>query len=159
MERYPLAAGSKIYLTWVLRGQQRVAMLMTDDASLDKIKEEESFRVAKEISAEGIAGHVEMVDGDTVHLLVFSTYWQQAGKLTLGMPGNLTVTGKGFHSQGEPIAVRVISQKNRGTYGSGVNDMLLRLDRPEDVERSKAGRSGWSCVSSPGDRRPDGAGF
>ena len=45
VERFPLAVGDKLYITWVLRGEQRIAQLMADDASLEAIKQEESARV------------------------------------------------------------------------------------------------------------------
>jgi hypothetical protein len=142
VERFALNAGDKMYLTWVLRGEQRRVMLMVDDASLEKIKEEEAARVAAQVAAEGIAGWVETVEGDLVHLMVFSTYWQQAGQLSAGMTAQLTATGKGFHPHGEPVPVRVVSQKNRGAYGSGVNDVQLRLQRAEDAQRIEAWPAG-----------------
>src|SRR5262249_38078434 len=40
VEAMPYAADDKVLLTWVLRGEDRVAVLMTDDASLDAIKKE-----------------------------------------------------------------------------------------------------------------------
>ena len=71
--------------------------------------------------------------------MAYSTYWQQVGVLKAGMAGTLRATGPGYCPIGEPVPVSVVSQKNRGTYGSGVNDMLLSLKQPNDAARV----AGW----------------
>lgn len=135
VDKFPLQVGGKCYMTWVMRGEQRVAMLLTDDASLEALKKEEAARVAGQLAVEGMAGRVESVEGANVHWMAYSNHWQQAGALTPGTAGSLQLTGKGYHPQGETVDVHILSQKNRGVYGSGVNDMLLHLDRPDDAKR------------------------
>ncbi len=142
VEQYPLASAGKLYLTWVQRGERRVVLLMSDDGSLDAIKKQEEIRVAEQIAADGIAGQVQSVDGDTVHFMVFSSFWQQGNQVAPGMAGSLRETGTGYRPTGEPVSVHVLSRKNRGLYGSGVNDVLLRLDRPEEARRVEGWRPG-----------------
>ena len=58
----------------------------------------------------------------------------QAGRLKPGDEVSLKRSGKGFHATGEAVTAKVVSAKNRGAYGSGVNDMVLELKRPEDTK-------------------------
>ncbi len=135
VEQAPLQPGDKRYLTWCYRNDQRVAMLIADDASLEAVKKQETERLDREIAAEGVAGRIETVEDATVHFLIFATHWSQAGRLKEGQVVRLTATGRGFHPTGEPIDARVTFRKNRGRYGSGVTDVLLQLVRPEDGPR------------------------
>ena len=51
------------------------------------------------------------------------------------MPGQqvrLSRTGKGFRPTGTTVAGKLVSQKNRGSYGSGVNNVVLELATTED---------------------------
>jgi hypothetical protein len=135
VEQAPLQPGDKRYLTWCQRNEQRRVMLVADDASLEALKKQESERLDREIAAEGVAGRIETVEGDTVHLLVFATHWAQAGRLKEGQLVRLTATGKGLHPAGEAITAKVTFRKNRGQYGSGVTDVLLQLQKTEDARR------------------------
>lgn len=129
----------KRYLTWCYRKDQRVVMLMADDASLEAIKKDEGARLGQQIAAEGIAGRVESVDGRDVHFLVFGTHWAQAGTLKEGQTVKLTTTGRGFHPTGMPVPAKVTFRKNRGQYGSGVTDLVLQVEKEDDAARL----NGW----------------
>jgi hypothetical protein len=131
-EKKELRAGDHLYLTWCLRDGKRVVMLIADDASLDTIKKEEQERVAEQVAKEGLGGRIEGVEGKTVQFMVFATHWAQAGQLKAGQDVRLMRTGKGYRPTGDAIEAKVVSQKNRGVYGSGVNDVVLELKRPED---------------------------
>ena len=133
VEQVDLAANQRLYLTWCLREGKRVVMLLSDEASLPAIKQQEAERMAALTATEGVAGRLESLDKHTVHVLIFGTHWSQAGQIKEGQSVRLSGTGSGFHPQGETIAGTVQFRKNRGQYGSGVTDMLVELARPEDA--------------------------
>src|SRR5262249_48728900 len=134
--------GDRVYLTWCLRDGKRVVFLVADDDSLEAVKKEQQARVAAEVAREGIAGQVEGVEGTTVQFMVFPTYWSQAGVLRPGRAVRLTATGKGHRPAGPTVTAKVVSQKNRGSYGSGVNDVVLELARKEDARQVTAWAEG-----------------
>lgn len=135
VQEFPLQPGKRIYMTWVYRDDRRVAMLLTDDASLETLKKQETQRIAEQVAAEGMAGRLETIDKDTVQFMIFSNWWAQSGQLKPGQLVEITATGPGYRPTGARVAAKVLSQKNRGVYGSGVNDVLLQLVRPEDSSR------------------------
>jgi hypothetical protein len=47
----------------------------------------------------------------------------------------LSASGEGFVPRGETIEAKLIIRKNRGTYGSGVSDIMLELVRPDDATK------------------------
>ncbi len=134
-ETFPLKPGDGIYMTWIYQDTRRVVKLLTDDASLETLKIRESKRIAEEIAREGLAGQIDTVFENQAHFLVYSSYWAQSGQLKPGQEVQIAPTGPGFRPTVERIAAKVVSQKNRGMYGSGVNDVMLQLQRKEDGQR------------------------
>lgn len=132
---FPLKTGDHVYMTWVYRDNRRVVLLLADDASLETLKELETKRINAEIAAEGLAGQIETVEKDQVQFMVYSSYWAQSGKLQPNQAVTIATTGPGYRPTDVRFAGKVISQKNRGVYGSGVNDVMLQLDTPEDAAK------------------------
>ena len=56
-----------------------------------------------------------------------------------------TRVGKGYRPTGATIPARIVSQKNQGTYGSGVNDVVVELERAGD-SRTVAGWADGAVV-------------
>lgn len=132
---FPLQAGQQVYLTWVYRDNHRFVLLLTDAASLATLKDLEIKRIHEEIAGEGLAGQIESIDKDQVQFMVYSSYWAQSGQLQPNQSVMIAATGHGYHPNKVRFGGKVISQQNRGVYGSGVNDVLLQLARPEDAAR------------------------
>jgi hypothetical protein len=132
-EHVALAENDHVYLTWCLREGKRVVMLLSDRASIDAIENQEADRLALEVAAVGLGGQLQTVDGDTVHLMISSTHWAQASHLKPGDVVRIAPSGKGYLPQGSGVEAKVTFRKNRGTYGSGVSDMLLELSHHEDA--------------------------
>src|SRR5262249_13449099 len=107
VEGLPYAAGDRVLLTWVLRGEKRIAMLRTAGASLETIRREQAERWNQETAAEGVAGQVQTVEGDTVHVMVFATHWSQAGRLKEKQTVRLMPAGKGLRPAGEGVDAEV----------------------------------------------------
>jgi gluconolactonase len=123
----------RIYMTYQVEGGPRRVRLIADAASLEAIKKEEQDRIDKRIAAEGLTGFVESIDGKTVRYLAFATHWPQANALRPGQEVHLRQTDKTLRPTGDAMEAAVVSQKNRGTYSSGANDVVLELRRPEDA--------------------------
>ena len=133
VDDFSLQAGQRLYMTWVYRDARRIAMLLTDDASLETLKKLAVERVAAEVAADGMAGRIELMEPDQLQFMVFSNWWVQSNQLKPGQAVALAPTGPGYRPTAQRIAAQVVSQKNRGVYGSGVTDVVLRLVRPEDA--------------------------
>ena len=130
-EKFPFGVADKIYLTWCLEKDQRNVMLASDDASLEAIKQMEAVRLQKVIDRDGVNGHVESWDGEKLHVMIYARHWAQAGRLNdqqavLLKRNDQTIEGK------------IVFCKNRGTYGSGVTDMLIEPAKPVDANRIRA---------------------
>ena len=69
--------------------------------------------------------------------MVFSSYWAQSNQLKPGQTVQIAGTQAGFRPDKERVVAKVVSQKNRGMYGSGVNDVLLELTEPADADWGK----------------------
>jgi gluconolactonase len=132
VEKPEPAPGDRIYLTWCLQDDRRVVFLMADDASLEVVKKDQQRSTDADVAREGMAGQVEGVEGKVVHFQVFAGSWAQAGRLEVRGPVRLTQVGKGQRPTGPAIAAKLVSRKNRGSYGSGVTDVVLELVNPED---------------------------
>jgi gluconolactonase len=123
-----LQAGDDVFLTWRQLDDGRVVTLLADAESLDAIRQRERQRIDEQIAREGIAGQVVSVDGANIQFMAFATHWPHANALRPGQTVRLTRTAAGYRPTGETIALRVVSQQNRGAYGSGVNDVVLEAD-------------------------------
>jgi gluconolactonase len=132
VDRLELRPADRVYLTWRLDGDRRLVRLIADAASLEAIRNEEQERIKQQVAAKGIAGKVESVEGTTVRFLAFATYWQQANALRVGQEVRVRRDHPLIGAMGDLAPARVVSQKNRGAYGSGVNDIVLELLRPEE---------------------------
>lgn len=117
--------GERLYLTWCYDGARRVVKTASDAASLPSIQAESQNRVQGRIAREGMGGFVESVDEDKVHLLVFSTWWAQAGAVKAGQTLRVKGTDGANRAAGEGVDLRVVSRKNLGAYGSGPNEIVF----------------------------------
>jgi hypothetical protein len=113
--------GERVYLTWCYEGKDklRVVKLCSDAASLEKIQAEEKKRIAERVKKEGMTGFIEEVAKDRTRVLVFATWWQQAGDLKPGAKLRLQF------GDADPIAAKLVSRKNLGTYGSGCSELIV----------------------------------
>jgi predicted acyl esterase len=125
--------GERVYLTWCWRDEQRHVSLVADDASLPLIKKQMQDRVAREVAKEGVGGQVEKVDGHTIRYMAFATSWSQVGELKPGQEFKLSRVTKGYRPYGPTVLAKLVSRKNRGSYGSGVSDMVLEAATPADA--------------------------
>jgi hypothetical protein len=142
VERPALRAGERLYLTWVYHDDQHLVHVSADDASLDAVKKAEQDAVEGRLAAEGLAAHVDGVDGDTVRLLVFPTYWSQASVWKEGQAVEVRATAAGFRPSGDAVAGHLVTRRNLGTYGSGATEAAVRLDRAADAGTVKAWAGG-----------------
>ncbi len=149
-EQAPVREGDRLYMTWVYREGRRVVQLTADGGSLDALREVERRAVDKRLAADGLAAHVEAVDGAVVHLLIFPTYWSQAAGWKEGDAVEVRTTAARLRPVGDGVAARVVSRKNLGTYGSGATELTSRLVRDEDGRRVK----GWMNGTVVRVRRP-----
>lgn len=119
------------YLTWCMKEKQRVVVQIADEASLEEIKTKQLALINSRLAKEGLEGYIDSMDGKSVSFTVYATYWMQANQLK---PGQLVQilfpSDKGKSLQ--TIALKVISQKNRGTYGSGFSEVLLETTQDSD---------------------------
>ena len=130
-----LKPGDRLYFTWTKEADRRVVRLLADDASLDTVKKLETDAVSARIAQEGMTGQVEAIDGDTVHFLIHSSYWFQGNQLKPGQPVQLRTTDSQFNPTGDAIEAELLTRKNLGTYGSGVNETTLKLKNPADAKK------------------------
>jgi hypothetical protein len=111
--------GERMYLTWVYADKQRVVKLLSDAASLDAIQAEERKRIEARIKKEGMTAFVEEATPDKTRVLVFATWWQQAGTLKPGDMLRLQAEGS------DAVRAKLVSRKNLGTYGSGCSELIV----------------------------------
>ena len=124
VERSTLKKGDQVYLTWCLRDKQKTVMQLIDEASLDEIKTKQLTFINARLAKEGLEGYIDSVNGKSVSFTVYATYWMQANHLKQGQMVQIVIPGeKGKYSQ--YTGLKVVSQKNRGTYGSGFNEVQL----------------------------------
>jgi gluconolactonase len=133
VDRLELKASDRMYLTWRLEGGRRLVRLVADAASLEALRKEEQERINRLLVSDGLTGKLEAVERKTVRYLAFATHWPQANSLWPGQQVVLRRTDKVLRPTGEAIEAKVAAQKNRGAYGSGVNDVVLELLRSEDA--------------------------
>jgi gluconolactonase len=138
VENPQLRPGERLYLTWAYREGQRLVLLTVDEASLDALKRVEQETVARRFGAEGLAAHVEAIEGEVVHLLVFPTYWSQAAQWQEGQALTLRATTADLRPTGEALPAKLLTRKNLGTYGSGATEVSVRLSRPAPAPPGKA---------------------
>ena len=127
VEKANAKAGERVYLTWCYEDKSRVVKLIADAASLDAIQKEAKKRIAERVKKEGMTGFVEEVAKDKTRVLLFATWWQQAADLKPGDKLKL-------QTDGDPIAVKLVSRKNLGTYGSGCSELIVEGLDAKQVE-------------------------
>ena len=120
--------GERVFLTWCYEEKRRVVHLISDAASLDAIQAEAKKRIAERVKKEGMTGFVEEATKENTRVLVFATWWQQAGELKQGDKLRLQADGS------EPIAAKLVSRKNLGTYGSGCSELIVEGLDAKQVE-------------------------
>jgi hypothetical protein len=77
-------------------------------------------------------GYIDAVDGKKVSFTVYSTYWLQANQLKQGQMVQILVYSEKAKAP-QSIVLKVMSQKNRGTYGSGFNEVILETTQDSDT--------------------------
>lgn len=117
--------GERVFLTWVYHDTKRVVKLLSDAASLDVLQKETRQRVGDRIKREGMTGFVEEVAKDKTRLLVFATWWAQAGDLKPGQALRIQATDGALLPTGPVLDVKLASRKNLGTYGSGCSELIV----------------------------------
>ncbi len=90
------------------------------------------------MASEGMTGQVEAVDGDTVHFLIHSSYWFQGNQLNPGQALQLRASDAQFAPTGDALEAELVTRKNLGTYGSGVNETTLKLKHAADAKKLAA---------------------
>ena len=140
----PVGVGDKAYLTWCLRDDKRMVLLACDEASLDKLKKDEAERLKEEIGKAGMSGTIDGIDGARIHVCIASTFWMQAGQLRIGDKIELRLHRTEKGEETKRIQGALFFRQNRGTYGSGVTDIVVQLDDAADV---KAVRK-WAAIES-----------
>ncbi|MSQ93208.1 MAG: hypothetical protein EXR98_01485 [Gemmataceae bacterium] len=133
--------GERVLLTWVYDDTKRVVKLFTDAASLDTMQKGTRQRISERVKKEGMTGFVEEITKDKTRLLLFATWWMQAGDLKPGQSLRVQATSDGFHPIGQALNVKLASRKNLGTYGSGCSELILEglNDRQADQMRQWTG--------------------
>jgi TPR repeat protein len=129
------SVGDRVYLRWCLRESRREVMLIADEASLEILTKQEAERLRTETNRLGMMGRLQSIDGTAVHFMIFAGHWSQAGALQQGQVIRLSRSSQGFAPTGDTIAAKVAVRKNRGTYGSGVSDVMLELMKAEDARK------------------------
>ncbi len=120
-------AGERVLLTWCYEDKRRVVKLLSDAASLDAIQSEAKKRIGERVKREGMTGFVEEVTKEKTRVLVFATWWQQAGELKQGDKLRLQMDGTA-------IDAKLVSRKNLGTYGSGCSELYVDGLNAEQIE-------------------------
>ena len=129
-----LKVGERVFMTATYASPQLPqVVLLSDAASLDAIKKLEQQRVQERVRRDGLGGTIELLEAPAVQVCLFSNYWSQASQLKQDQPVRLQLADDQQRPTGASVTARVLVQKNRGTYGSGVNDVVLKLDRAEDA--------------------------
>ena len=129
-----LKVGERLFMTATYVSPQRPkVVLLSDAASLDAIKKLEQQRVQERVQRDGLGGKIDLLEGRTVQVCLFSNEWSQVSQLKPGRSVRLQLADERQRPTGVAVAGKVVSQKNRGTYGSGVNDVVLELDRADDA--------------------------
>ena len=134
-----LKEGERLYFMWTSTDSRRVVRLVSDDASLDVLKQEELDRITARLATEGLPGYIEAVDGDTVHFLAFSSHWFQANQWKPGQSVSLGASKPTPAPTSDAIEAELLTRKNLGTYGSGCSEATLRLKNAADAKKL----SGW----------------
>lgn len=132
IETLTMKKGDTFYLTWCMKEKQKVVMQIVDDASLEEIKTRQLALISSRLAKDGLEGYIDAVDVKKVSFTVYATYWSQANQLKPGQIVKILVPSeKGKAPQ--IMILRVVSQKNRGTYGSGFNEVNLEPTQDSDT--------------------------
>jgi len=114
-----------------MKEKQKIVMQIVDEASLEEVKTRQLGLINSRLAKDGLEGYIDTVDGKKVSFTVYATYWSQANQLR---PNQLvqifSPSEKGKAPQS--IVLKVVSQKNRGTYGSGFNEVTLETTKDSD---------------------------
>ena len=137
-----IVRGDLFYLTWCKKEQKRLVMHIIDEDSLGEIKSNQQKKVDERLAKDGLEGYFHHMPDNKILFVVYATYWTQANQLK---PGDVVrmlppkESGKGI----QPISLKVVSQKNRGTYGSGFNEVVLEVFQGMDI----SGIAKYQCTS------------
>lgn len=123
----------RVYLTWCLEDGKNIVKLYSDADSLEAIKAGETERLTKKIAAEGLMGRVESVVDDQLHYMIFGEHWLQAQMFKEGTRVRISGVGSELRPEGPTAEATITFRKNRGSYGSGVTDLLLKPAQSNDA--------------------------
>ena len=123
--------GDTFYLTWCMKEKQKVVIQIVDEASLEEIKTRQLALINSRLAKDGLEGYIDAVAGNKVSFTVYATYWSQANQLR---PNQLVqiFSPSEKNKAIQSIVLKVVSQKNRGTYGSGFNEVMLETTKDSD---------------------------
>ncbi len=140
VDRFPLKPDDHVWMTWVWQNGQRVVKRIVDAASCDALKARQERTTKWRLIDDGLPGVVTGVDGATVKLLLFSTYWSQARQFKPGQSVDVRPAGEAFlpDRAAAPIAAKLETVKFGGTYGSGPTNVSLTFASPEIAARVAA---------------------
>jgi gluconolactonase len=130
-----LKIGERLFLTWCYSDKRRQVHVLSDDASLEVIKQQAAQRVAASITESGLRGFMDQIDGREARVAIFSTYWSQAGQLKPDQKIRLQQVGDERRATGILLEARLVSRKNLGTYGSGVTEIIVQFDSDEAAKK------------------------
>lgn len=100
------------------KGKDRIAVyVFLDVPSLQKFAEQQRPIHAQRMREEGLAGFVDKVEGETIHLTLFRETGTWAKKLKPGMTVKLAAAGPDRQATGEPIECEVAAAKMLGVHG------------------------------------------
>lgn len=100
------------------KGKDRVALyVFLDVPSLQKVAEQQRPIHAQRMREEGLAGFVDKVEGETIHLTLFRETGTWAKKLKPGMKVKLAAAGPDRQAIDKPIECEVATAKMLGVHG------------------------------------------
>ena len=146
--------GARIYLTWVYDGTTRVVKLFSDAGSLEELQADTRQRFRERTRKEGLTGFVEEVAKDKTRLLIFATWWAQAGELKPGVSLRMQLTDSTLRATGAAIDMRLVSRKNLGTYGSGCSELIVEALNGKQLDGLRDWMTGKVVRIVPGVESP-----
>ena len=86
---------------------------------------------------------------EKTRVLIFATWWAQAGELKPGMSLRLQATDSSLRATGPAIDVRLVARKNLGAYGSGCSELIVETITRKNRLGVSSGRVIRSVVAKP----------
>lgn len=118
----------------------RFAVLLTDDASLDAIRQRKQAALESRLLKEGIAGFVDSVAGDQANLTLFSNFWPYCHRLLPDSTVRIAPTGPDYLPVEDGVSLKLVSAKVGGEYSSGDTAAVVKGDVAALAAWQKEGR-------------------